>query len=87
MITAVTESVSLSESVSLKDVDRALILQALEAAGWMIGGREGAAARLGLKRTTLPYKMKKFGIYRPGPGRKVNAPREALQQAESLATM
>ena len=51
-----------SESTTLKDVDGALILQALEAAGGMIGGPEGAAARLGLKRTTLIYKMKKLGI-------------------------
>jgi transcriptional regulator with GAF, ATPase, and Fis domain len=75
-----------SESTSLRDIDRALILQALEAAGWMIGGPGGAAARLGLKRTTLAYKMKKFGIYRPDAGRKVNVPEEALQTG-SAATM
>jgi transcriptional regulator with GAF, ATPase, and Fis domain len=44
---------------------RALILQALEAAGWVVGGPRGAAARLGLKRTSLITKMKKLGIYRP----------------------
>jgi len=44
---------------------RALIVQALQAAGWMIGGPDGAAARLGLKRTTLIAKMKKLGITRP----------------------
>jgi transcriptional regulator with GAF, ATPase, and Fis domain len=37
----------------------------LQAAGGMIGGPHGAAARLGLKRTTLVSKMKKLGIYRP----------------------
>jgi transcriptional regulator with GAF, ATPase, and Fis domain len=42
-----------------------LILQALQAAGWIIGGPDGAAARLGLKRTTLIAKMKKLGISRP----------------------
>lgn len=47
------------------DSQRALILQALEAAGGMIGGPQGAAARLGLKRTTLVSKMKRLGIYRP----------------------
>ncbi len=41
---------------------RALIAQALHAAGWIIGGPDGAAARLGLKRTTLIAKMKKLGI-------------------------
>src|ERR1700751_6069192 len=44
---------------------RALILQTLRAAGGMIGGPQGAAARLGLKRTTLVSKMKKLGLYRP----------------------
>ena len=47
------------------DSQRALILQTLEAAGWVVGGPGGAAARLGLKRTTLISKMKKLGISRP----------------------
>ena len=47
------------------DSQRALILRALEATGWVIGGPHGAAARLGLKRTTLITKMRKFGISRP----------------------
>jgi transcriptional regulator with GAF, ATPase, and Fis domain len=47
------------------DSQRALILQALDATGWTIGGPLGAAARLGLKRSTLVSKMKKLGIYRP----------------------
>ena len=75
-----------SKSNTLKDVDRALILQALEAAAWMIGGPEGAAAKLGMKRTTLFYKMKKLGIFRPQGGR-AKAPVEALQQAESSAVV
>ena len=55
----------ISKSNTLKEVDRALIVQALEAAAWMIGGPAGAAAKLGVKRTTLIYKMKKLGIFRP----------------------
>jgi len=47
------------------DSQRAFILRALEATGWVIGGPLGAAARLGLKRTTLLTKMKKLGISRP----------------------
>ena len=47
------------------DSARALILQALREAGWIIGGSGGAATRLGLKRTTLIAKMKKLGISRP----------------------
>jgi formate hydrogenlyase transcriptional activator len=50
---------------TLIDSERALILRTLEAAGWVIGGRDGAAARLGLKRTTLIYKMQRHGISRP----------------------
>jgi transcriptional regulator with GAF, ATPase, and Fis domain len=50
---------------TLKDSERALILRTLDAAGWLIGGQTGAAAKLGLKRTTLISKMKKLGISRP----------------------
>jgi transcriptional regulator of acetoin/glycerol metabolism len=50
---------------TLMDSERALILRTLEAAGWVIGGLDGAASRLGLKRTTLIYKMQKHGISRP----------------------
>ena len=47
------------------DSARAVILHALRATGWVIGGPSGAAARLGLKRTTLIAKMKKLGLSRP----------------------
>jgi transcriptional regulator with GAF, ATPase, and Fis domain len=50
---------------TFNDSTRALILRALREAGWVIGGSGGAAARLGLKRTTLIAKMKKLGISRP----------------------
>ena len=50
---------------TLSDCTRALILRTLQAAGWVVGGPRGAAARLGLKRTTLITKMKKLGISRP----------------------
>ena len=52
---------------TFSDSTRAVILQALKATGWVIGGTGGAAARLGLKRTTLIAKMKKLGISRPDP--------------------
>jgi len=52
-------------ATTLKDSERAIILQALERAGWVIGGSNGAAAKLGLKRTTLIHKMQKLGISRP----------------------
>jgi formate hydrogenlyase transcriptional activator len=50
---------------TLIDSERTLILRTLQAAGWVIGGRNGAAARLGVKRTTLLYKMQRLGIFRP----------------------
>jgi formate hydrogenlyase transcriptional activator len=76
-----------SRSAALGEVDRALILQALDAAGWMIGGPEGAAAKLGLKRTTLFYKMKKLGISRPSPTRRVKVSTEALESAGSSSAL
>ncbi|MCP9455925.1 MAG: Fis family transcriptional regulator, partial [Nitrospira sp.] len=56
---------SIRPSASLKDVERDHIRRALEAVDWVIGGPAGAAARLGMKRTTLQSKMKKLGISRP----------------------
>jgi formate hydrogenlyase transcriptional activator len=53
----------------------------------MIGGPEGAAAKLGLKRTTLFYKMKKLGISRPSPNGLVKVPAEALESAASSSTL
>jgi hypothetical protein len=52
-------------SGTLKDSDPALILETLEEAGWVVGGPHGAAAKLGLKRTTLLAKMRRLGISRP----------------------
>jgi transcriptional regulator with GAF, ATPase, and Fis domain len=50
---------------TLRDSERALILNTLEAVGWVVGGSNGAAIRLGLNRTTLINRMKKLGITRP----------------------
>jgi formate hydrogenlyase transcriptional activator len=52
-------------SMTLEDSDRALIVETLERAGWIVGGPRGAAAKLGLKRTTLLAKMRRLRIYRP----------------------
>jgi transcriptional regulator with GAF, ATPase, and Fis domain len=51
-------------ATTLKDSERTLILHTLEGVGWVIGGPKGAAAKLGLKRTTLICKMQKLGICR-----------------------
>jgi formate hydrogenlyase transcriptional activator len=50
---------------TLEDTIRKEILAACQRANWNIGGPRGAAARLGLRRTTLIYKMKRLGIRRP----------------------
>jgi formate hydrogenlyase transcriptional activator len=54
-----------SAPTTLKEIERTTILSALEERGWVVGGVEGAAAKLGLPRTTLLYKMERFGICRP----------------------
>jgi formate hydrogenlyase transcriptional activator len=62
------EDISISQPPStLKEIERDLILRALEDHGWMVGGSNGAAAKLGVKRTTLIAKMHKFGLSRPIP--------------------
>ena len=52
-------------SPALEDVERKHILSVLEKSRWRLTGEGGAAARLGLKRTTLYSRMKKLGIKRP----------------------
>ena len=47
---------------TLNDAHRALIIKTLRQANWVVGGPNGAAARLGLKRTTLITKMQRLGI-------------------------
>src|SRR5271166_2300459 len=50
---------------TLADAERDHILGVLRETGWVLGGPNGAAARLGMKRTTLQSKIKKLGISRP----------------------
>src|SRR6202140_1319279 len=54
---------------TLEDKVRREILSACQRANWKLGGPRGAAARLGLKRTTLFYKMKRLGIAAPADHR------------------
>ena len=51
--------------LTLRDSERMLVLHALQTTGWVIGGPNGAAVKLGLERTTLIRRMKKLGIERP----------------------
>ena len=52
---------------TLKDFEREHILQALHDSGWVIGDPAGAAARLGMNRSTLNARMRKLHIRRPKP--------------------
>jgi formate hydrogenlyase transcriptional activator len=55
---------SSARALTLEQAERQHILQALHDTSWVIGGPDGAAARLGMKRTTLQSQMKKLGIAR-----------------------
>jgi formate hydrogenlyase transcriptional activator len=68
-------------SMTLEDSDRALIVDTLELAGWIVGGPRGAAAKLGLKRTTLLAKMRRLGISRPISEEGTSAPGVAPEDA------
>ena len=54
-----------SNDGTLQEIEREAILRALRSAKWMVGGANGAARILGLKRTTLQGRMRKLGIKRP----------------------
>jgi formate hydrogenlyase transcriptional activator len=56
----------IDDSETLLATDRRHILAALQASGWVLSGPSGAAARLGMKRSTLQFRMRKLGIERPG---------------------
>ena len=73
---------SISSSGTLREHEVVLILRTLRAAGGMIGGPHGAAARLGVKRTTLISKMKRLGIYQTGR----QAVIDQINESEPLVT-
>jgi formate hydrogenlyase transcriptional activator len=55
-------------AITLRDAERDHIRKALEHTRWVVGGPSGAAARLGIKRTTLYCRIQRLGISRPGKG-------------------
>jgi formate hydrogenlyase transcriptional activator len=63
----ISSSSKISEEVptKLREVEREHILRTLKDTKWIIGGPSGAAARLGMKRTTLGSLVKRLGITRP----------------------
>jgi len=58
--------ISADNFITLAEAEREHTLRTLKDTHWAIGGSTGAAARLGTKRTTLQYRMKKLGIARGG---------------------
>jgi len=78
-------AISPGAATTLRDSERSLILKTLETVGWIIGGPKGAAAKLGLKRTTLIHKMQKLGIFRPGLQSSENVVGPAPQGPDSFA--
>jgi formate hydrogenlyase transcriptional activator len=61
----------------LAEVEREHIVRALEVSKWVVSGRNGAADRLGMKRTSLDYRMQKLGIVPPQRLRTKTLPRVA----------
>jgi formate hydrogenlyase transcriptional activator len=72
---------------TFEDSMRAVILQALEATGWVVGGPLGAAARLGLKRTSLLTKMKRLGMHRPRHNPQIDQINDENERAWDLPTV
>jgi len=71
---------------TLEEVQRSHILETLKETRWVLSGPNGAAARLGLNRSTLYFRMKKLGIVRsvdsrPNPQSKPGAIRNAATEA------
>jgi PAS domain S-box-containing protein len=60
---------ALSARKAVDETERKKILEILEQTFWTVGGADGAAARLGVKRSTLQYRMRKLGI----PSKRVSA--------------
>jgi hypothetical protein len=71
--------------VTLRDAEREHILRTLEETRWVLGGPAGAAARLGLKRTTLQSLVKRLGIDWPSARRHVSRRRHVGSTSSSLA--
>jgi len=65
----------------LEELERDHIFRALQASNWVVGGRDGAAERLGMKRTSLVYKMRKLRIARPAPSQNNGVVERRLRQA------
>jgi DNA-binding NtrC family response regulator len=77
---------SANHAVTLRDAEREHILRTLEETQWVMGGSAGAAARLGLKRTTLQAMVKRLGIDRPRFCRHFGTCRVAVERVSALVS-
>jgi transcriptional regulator with GAF, ATPase, and Fis domain len=68
-------------AVTLEEAERDHILKTLEHTKWVVAGPNGAAARLGVKRSTLYFRMQKLGISRS------NTKATPVQQSEDYTEM
>jgi len=82
MVPSLHHSRTFPSSMTLEDSDRALIVETLEHASWVVGGPLGAAAKLGLKRTTLLAKMRRLDISRPIDQEGTNVPGVAREDTQ-----
>ena len=80
---AAAESVLAVPAPTFHESERRAILDALESVGWVVGGPRGAAAKLGLNRTTLINKMKRLRISRARDEDAVYLPTPDAQPSES----
>ena len=71
---------SKAEPTTLAEAERHHILKALEESNWIVGGKSGAAARLGMARTTLIAKIRKCGISRELPQTRLHCDGERGQR-------
>jgi DNA-binding NtrC family response regulator len=55
---------ALESAITLEELERRHVLDMLERTGWRVSGPDGAARILGVRPTTLEYRMKKLGISR-----------------------
>jgi len=61
-LTQETVHVAQTPLSTLEEMEREHVLRALKESNWVTGGPKGAAAKLGMKRTTLAYRIRKLGI-------------------------
>jgi formate hydrogenlyase transcriptional activator len=77
---------SLSAKRTLAEAQREHIVEVLRDTRWVLGGDHGAAARLGMPRTTLVYKMRKLGIIRGQGGESFRSRLSGLAELPALSS-